>query len=500
MLRAAPSCGDGRTLCSIRAVSLPTLTCPCRISDRVPSVWHFDFWRRLSLAGCCWVRLGGSIRRRQDVHCRSSCPGIHLIVDGDSHNTEEIAWALQKLEVGADPVTGTLFASPGRLRNKKWAQFVRDRGLLFHGVEKTGGYSDPTDEAIISHMRRLALLPDVTCIALLTPDSDFIPCAKQIQDTGGEIRILIGEPNRDSITRYREAGFDVVEVPPRREHAGYRVQAFLYSDGTGAVHTCEPIRRVYCDSETEALRKFLGQQGDWKDSHFLATCFAKHWFASSLGTLTVFPRHSAIMQMSRAVSAGRLQLQEAARTLAYFFPLGLSSKRKRKKSQRVGGDLAWKVSRSTGPFMLHDSETLTVRALQKLGYFDGVYNSDVSESMLVFANMSTNKRLLRETGNLPDATDSGSQLDAKIRQAFLSSATAGHWQVPPKDTQVRNLLFRDGCLPAENVSQIVMLSAMQLYCRRHGLPARQTYLGNVWQITQQINSADPDRREVVGGF
>ena len=204
-------------------------------------------------------------------------------------------------------MTGTLFASPGRLRSKQWAQFVRDKGLLFHGVERRPGYRDPNDEAIIFP----EVLGHLCCMTLRVSQS--VPCK-----------------NLDMLTE------------------------------------------------------------------------------------------------------------------------------------------------ST--------------------------NSDVSESMLVFANMSKNKRLLRETGNLPDATDSESQLDAKIRQAFLSIATTGHWQVPPKDTRVRNLLFRDGYLPAETVSQPEVLSAMQLYSRRHGLPARQTYLGIVWQITQQINSADPDRREVVGGF
>ncbi|CAE7417863.1 unnamed protein product [Symbiodinium sp. CCMP2456] len=508
MLCAAPSRGDGKALRSIREVSFPTLTCPGQISDRVPSVWDLDFGCRLSLAGGCWVRLAGNVRRRssnhrhQHVRCRSSCPGIHLLVDGDSHNPEEIAYALRKLQSGANTVTGTLFASPDRLRNKKWAHFLCAEGILFHGVERTAGYCDPTDEAIIGHMHKLAFLPDVTCVAVLTSDTDFIHSAKHIHnaDASAEIRFFVPEPKRGVIMRYREAGFQVIAVPPPVEHPGYRVQAFLYSDGTGAVHTSEPIRPLYVDSETEALKEVLRQHGHWSDSHFnWITGFVKYWFSNSLGTLTVFPRHSAIMQMSEAVSKHRLQLEEPVRNLAFFFPLGKSCSN-RKKSQRLGGDMAWKVSRSTGPFVLHDSDELTVTALRKLGYVDGTYNSDVSESMLVFANVSYNKRLLRETGNLPAPSDSDSQLDAKIRQAFLSSATTGHWQVPPKDTALRKLLFRDGYLPAETVSQPEVLSAMQLYSRRNGLPARQTYLGNVWQITKQINSADPDRREVVGGF
>ena len=73
--------------------------------------------------------------------------------------------------------------------------------------------------------------------------------------------------------------------------------------------------------------------------------------------------------------------------------------------------MAWRIAKtkSTGPFVLRDSDALVLRVMRKLGYLDKRYNSDLSEARFVFGNVCDNKRLLRDTGNLLADTDTDEQ-------------------------------------------------------------------------------------------
>ncbi|CAE7774086.1 unnamed protein product [Symbiodinium sp. CCMP2456] len=360
-----------------------------------------------------------------------------LLVDGDSHSLDDISWALQNLQSRGQPVKTTIFAAPARLQNGKWSDFIREQGLRFHGVTRGPGYKDPNDEAIVTCMKQLVMLPGVSRIALLTSDSDFLQCAQHVCEAGGKVVVLVPESQTGTRKTYTDAGLDVIAIVHAGARQYPRVKAFLHSDGTGSLQRCEPVQPTFVRGEVAKLHALLEQLGLWQGSDSkLSTCIAKCWFANSLGTLTLFPFHCAISELHQALSEKKGDWRRSSSPpLAFFFPIG-SGTPKSKQKEAFGGSRAASLFQGGGPFMLQDSDTLPTRLLRRLGYFDEHLNADLRESMLVFANMQGNKRLLREAGSLPNPEDGIGDLLGLLRQAFVSNSCSGHWQLPPKDVDV----------------------------------------------------------------
>ena len=466
------------------------------------------YGRFLWLAGsytiaCSWKGIQRFRRQGFPTCCCRAGSRVDLLIDGDTHSPAEIDWALKRLGSDGVSVQGRLFASPGRLSIKRWAAFIRERGLRFHSVKRTAGYKDPNDVAIIHQMQNAARRPAVDKIALLAADDDFLSIAQEIFSKGKEVTVLIPERKRGVIKTYADGGIRVVSVPTLSREGKpaaplfYTVRAFLHPDGSGSICPSQPTKSVFMDDEVEEVRSFLHHLGFMQTSgSLLLTCMAKGWFVNEPRTLTIFPHQCAISELHRVISRKANSWKKPLNKLAYFFPL----RRGGPKTQiaRKEGSMAWKVAQSNGPFMMQDSACLPERALRKLGYVDKHLNKDKAEAMLVFANMNGNKRILRDTESLPDPSDTPDMVHDKLRRAFISNASSGNWQPPPKDADVVNLLVREGYLDGKPKSQHEKLRAMQCYSQRHDMPAMKTYLGFVWQLLRKINSTDPSRREVVG--
>ncbi|CAE7200140.1 unnamed protein product [Symbiodinium sp. CCMP2592] len=454
--------------------------------------------------GCCLLAASAVLLgRRRALRSRISVvlgrkaqEWTELLVDGDSHSRDDISWALQNLRSRGQPVKTTIFAAPARLQNGKWYDFVREQGLRFHGVQRATGYKDPNDEAIVDCMKKLVMLAGVSRIALLTSDSDFLRGAQHVCEAGGKVVVLVPESQTGTRKTYADAGLEVVPIVRAGARQCPRVKAYLHSDGTGSLERCEPVQPPFVRGEVAKLHTLLEQLGLWQgpDSK-LSTCIAKCWFANSLGTLTLFPFHCAISELHQALSAETGDCRGiSSPPLAFFFPIGSGTPTAKQKTT-FGGSRAASIFQGGGPFMLHDSDSLPSRLLRRLGYFDDHLNADLREAMLVFANMQGNKRLLREARSLPDPEDGIGELSGLLRQAFVSNACSGHWQLPPKDVDARGMLVRKCYLESPHQSESDVLEAMQQYSRRHGLPKMKTYLGNVWQLLRNKNSRDPSRRE-----
>lgn len=63
----------------------------------------------------------------------------------------------------------------------------------------------------------------------------------------------------------------------------------------------------------------------------------------------------------------------------------------------------------------------------------------------------------------------------QLRAAFTSHDTDGHWMTPPKDTELRRLLRRQGLLQGDQEQEV--LEAMRRYARAEGLPERRSQIG-----------------------
>ena len=156
-----------------------------------------------------------------------------------------------------------------------------------------------------------------------------------------------------------------------------------------------------------------------------------------------------------------------------------------------------RISRGGGPFILTPSSDLVTEALRRLGFLDNQLNADLFEAMLVFANVATNKKLLRKLGALPEQGEPIGQLEDKFKHAFLSSCTSGQWQVAPSDSQLRKTFVRSNRIADESASREEVLAAMQEYSKKKGLPRMKTYNGLAWQLLRHINRKDPSRRDAA---
>ena len=251
-------------------------------------------------------------------------------------------------------------------------------------------FKDPNDEAIVSSMKKLVMLPGVSRIALLTSDSDFLQGAQHVCEAGGKVVVLVPESQTGTRKTYADGGLEVIPIVRAGARQCPTVKAYLHSDGTGSLQRCEPVQPAFVRGEVAKLHTLLEQLGLWQgpDSK-LSTCIAKCWFANSLGTLTLFPFHCAISELHQALSEKKGHCRGSSSPLAFFFPISSGTPTSKQKTT-FGGSRAASIFQGGGPFMLHDSDTLPSRLLWRLGYFDDHLNADLREVMLVFANMRGN--------------------------------------------------------------------------------------------------------------
>ena len=442
----------------------------------------------------------------QTAWCRRIQTGAawtEFLVDADTHSVEEIGTALQMLQSEGKPLKTTFFAEPRRQTNKKWARYMKEQQVRFQAVSPLGGNEDPVDKAIKSCMHTLATVSHVDRIVLLTSDADFLADARSIGNRGKSVAILVPQRKRSTVWRYRSGGVETLEVPGTDVEVTTQVQALLHEDGSGYIQPCAPIPHCPVDKaekETEDVRQVLTEGGLIKgDACKLIPCVAKCWFSNTFGTLSIFPTHCAISQLHAKLPLLRPLWHTEAMNLAFFFPLRGGGAPSARQRQKFGGVTAWKVAQSTGPFMLRSSSNLSMKALQQLGYIDAASNTDIREAMLVFANMSSNKKTLREVweGCMPNTGSTSLELDSAFQTAFLSNLSSGFWQPPPDDSLARAALVKAGCLNATSEPPRKVLAAMQDYCKRRALPPMKTYNGYVWRILCHLNDDDPKRRDML---
>jgi len=398
-------------------------------------------------------------------------------------------------------VSITIFANPGKAKDKQWKEFIEQYGIRLQTVSRNVyGIEDPNDTEIVREARRIAAT-EVRRIALLVYDADFIPLVKELQHLGKEPIVIL----RNSSMRVLAQRFERMKVPvlfTQQKPLKGNVFAVLEADGTGKICVKgEDLEYPYVDADTidfvanhmESLR--YRKPGETAIGHVLVPAVAKFWYANELGSLTVFPNQILFQEMHEAWlrHAGKLWLSCESE---FAFVLPRSANRTGAWVKRYGGKVTASFVHCGGPFLLKDSDTVVEEVLHRLGFMDTCLNSDLNEAIQVFSTMSINKRNLKKVGMKPSDLDGYSSCLSILRHALLSNESSGVWQVPPGDTRVREYLIARGFLPGKDATKADIFQVFKKHSRRLGLPNHKTYNGYVLSLTSRLTHADPNRRRL----
>ena len=426
----------------------------------------------------------------------------YLLVDADQVGKEMIEEATrclkeQNLEV-------LVFGNPQLCKAKWWSEFFSASDRQFRAVERLGGLSDPSDDAIKREAERLVKLAQTKGFALLSSDRDFVDLVEMVRSFGKEMVVFLWKGRCGSRIQkaFEDAGATVFLVGA--EPAVNKVRAILNSDGSGSTELAEdppdPEFRALAEDVGNRLL-CLGYRSD--DSCHLRPALAKFWFRHGVGPLVVYPLISAL-RSARMFLSGQRKIEALTSDkdgLAFILPLSAGTRTSRTISisdrQLFGTGRAKRIYHGGGPFILRQSRGLTRTVLRRLGYLDDAMNSDLNEALLVFLNSADNKRNLRKTRMMPQMEDSRHEIERKINQTLVYGQIDGKWSRATSDMEVRETLVAERLLVNAQQPQEEVLTAMQEYTRRHGLQAMKSYNGYVWQLKQRHNACDPNRRDQV---
>ena len=446
--------------------------------------------QRARRVGCC-------CRHRAKVHSHTE-----LLVDGDTHSIDMIRASIQSLKAEKRIVSTRVFAPPGRALNKRWQQLFRDSEINFQAVARLdGSQGEANDEAIMQEMQRLSRQAQVGgSIALLVSDTDFCEAVGQAIVAGSDVTVLTRAGALTTKNKFQTMGARVVPLPPKVDNYP-RVRAILKKDGTGFVRLARPpVTTPSLDKfrVTSSFLQDLGYRNDNLDLLALLQSIAKFWYANSLGPLTVFPWQIAIdAAYATASSPCQRKFLRNEEELAFILPVSSRPSRKG-RIPKYGTGLARSVFRGGGPFMLKDSADVVARALRRLGYLDLEWNSNLPEAMRGFCNVAENKQNLRKVGQLPVPSNTASEVEDKLRWSLLSNSSSFQWRTAPKDTDVRNILFKEGLLDTGLASKRRVFSAMRELADREGWPMMQNYNSFCQRILQSWRSRlDPTHTGII---
>ena len=389
--------------------------------------------------------------------------------------------------------------------------FFKRRDISFSPIPRNQK-GEASDTAIEAKLAQLAQSKRDTCMALLTCDNDFVEQVRQIAALRKNDMWVFVPVNGDaslhsSLRRYKETGAHAVPlatsvIQAERQRSGQRtkVRAILEPDGHGSVKMGQPgSNPVHGRAAVDQLRTFLQDLGYCdaraERGHLLQSV-AKFWFVNRLGRLTAYPTQNAFDAACEVLQASNRQHSWARcrNDHAFFLPMTCGGSSTKTTLREYGGKTQKQVFEGGGPFMIKDSASMVAQALQRMGYLDEVYNSDLPEALLLFVNRWRHKSTLRRVlDELPVSSDTAVDVEHKLRQAFLSNLPSGKWVFAQKDFDVRRTLCKNGFLKTVEAPKPAVLHAMRRFVRRRGLRDMRTYNGFVYIIQRHLYRKDPDR-------
>ena len=449
-----------------------------------PSGWSTGrVWRGWQVF-CVSFFISPWMRRKSMRPVKRSRPRLaartELLVDADIHSIQEIRQAIECLEERSQQVRTQLFAPPKRVENKKWGQLMRKAGIKFRPVRRsTDALKEANDEAIEAEIHNLASDTHVDCIALMTTDTDFVKTLEVLKVTGANCLVLVpgvGSQSFNAIHRFRERGLDVLHLQSVKEESGPKVQAILHSDGGGSVKLVARHVSVDPGDRRDMVMGFLSDLGFLREKGYLTPACAKFWLTNHLGSLIVYPDQPSTFAVEE-IATQSVQKHSWARyenQLALFIPRVHKGRATGRQLKTYGSAFARSIFRGGGPFMLEDSACMTEIALKRLGYLDDL-NPDEHEAMFTFVNSASNKKTLRKMNLLPDLAESSDNVKEKLRTAFLSNESSGHWAVSNDSDgsrlEIQQILVKEQllCKSQLGCSSREMFDAMKAYVKKYQL-------------------------------
>eukprot|EP00439_Symbiodinium_sp_Y106_P077874 s16_g16.t1 len=281
--------------------------------------------------------------------------------------------------------------------------FFKRRDISFSPIPRNQK-GEASDTAIEAKLAQLAQSKRDTCMALLTCDNDFVEQVRQIAALRKNDMWVFVPVNGDaslhsSLRRYKETGAHAVPlatsvIQAERQRSGQRtkVRAILEPDGHGSVKMGQPgSNPVHGRAAVDQLRTFLQDLGYCdaraERGHLLQSV-AKFWFVNRLGRLTAYPTQNAFDAACEVLQASNRQHSWARcrNDHAFFLPMTCGGSSTKTTLREYGGKTQKQVFEGGGPFMIKDSASMVAQALQRMGYLDEVYNSDLPEALLLFVN------------------------------------------------------------------------------------------------------------------
>ncbi|CAE7359322.1 unnamed protein product [Symbiodinium natans] len=404
---------------------------------------------------------------------------IDFLVDADTHSILDIKSAISILQQEGGAVETKVFAEPARDENKMWRQFFRESDISFRPVPRgKGTRGEANDSAIVREVKRLSKKTPRRCIALMTQDTGFSETIRGALAQGNEVLVVTPIAATTQIREMESAGARVVTTQLAADTSP-KVRAVLHEDGSGTTHFAEPF--VYSSYDNPEVvftaMHFMQDLGYREDKGYLVQSIAKFWFTNGLGPLTVFPGQCANKAVCDVASKhGTPAWTRYTKPLAFFLPVSSRGKSSKGARKKFGSTHARAVFKGDGPFILRDSSNLVAEALESLGYMDRQWNTDLSEAMLTFLNVTDNKKILRKQFEaLPSPQDTMPEVRARLRSAFLSNGSDGEWRIAPKDTAVRKFLHSKGLLGSEGASRRIVFRAMKKYAKKRNFSTMQNY-------------------------
>ena len=275
-----------------------------------------------------------------------------------------------------------ILAAPGRYENTKWRRFFEQPNVRFQAVERSTA-GKPGDVALIDVVESLIQSSEVSHIALLVSDRDFISCVRDAKASGRKVTVIVPEARFYVADGYRQQDVDVHILKRETKHMS-KVKVLLIPRAKGKVELCSPIPTDECGEEFATIKKQLTElrycAPDQRDD-FMINPIAKFWHSNCTRPIMLYPLHCGIMQLHKflASSAG---LKPCQRETAFFLPMRQKHQSARVK-RKFGSRRACRLYHGGGPFVLDDSPQLPASAFKRLGFLDRKQSSEVRESTFV---------------------------------------------------------------------------------------------------------------------
>jgi len=325
---------------------------------------------------------------------------------------------------------------------------------------------------------------------------DFVFLTERLLEWGIRAVALIPEGRDERLCRaFKDVGAEVLQYVVKDGKGGKpRFLAILKKSGEGGFVADQSDEHSvgFVEDQTAIVSTLcdLGYMDAATDP--IIPAIAKFYHVNGIGPLTIWPEMYPRAEVFALLSQQPGKVWTRCRDkLAFVSPRATLTLTKANQDM-YGSAQCSSVVRGGGPFILHDSETLVFTFLQRLGYLDDSFNSDIGEALDVFFSMGMNRSNLEQLGVTLDSK--GTLPDMVLRNVLTSSTTYGIWRIAPSDALVRGKLLARGLISGQHAGKEEVYDGLQHFVKQLNLRQWSTYNGLVLEVLQNRAKSNPTNR------